>query len=52
MDKLRQLEGSKHILYRKLIYHTKGHFHQDYNYLEPFDQTTETHNYVNPAISE
>ena len=63
VDQLRQLEGSKHNLYRKWIYHTKGHFPQDYTIpenaqvaqtgsLEPVGQTNETHNYVNPAISE
>ena len=31
VDKLRQLEGSKHNLYRNGST-TKGHFHQDYNY--------------------
>ena len=32
VDTLRQLEGSKHNLYRQWIHHTKGHFYQDYNY--------------------
>ena len=47
----------------KWIYHTKGHFPQDYTIpenaqvaqtgnLDPVGQTNETHNYVNPAISE
>ena len=65
VGKLKQLEGSKHNLYRKWIHHTKGHFYQDpdYNYsrkcsiaqtgdLEPVIKLRRQHNYVNPAISE